>query len=171
MPAQQENSEPNSLLAGYYQRVLEEEKAMTWWAWMIFGAFLFGAELLAIDAQFYLVFLGISAALVGVLGLLGITMPEWVQWLVFASLSLISMFTFRRALYAKIRGNVPGFREGVAGEFVEIPSDLEAGKSLRTSFRGSNWTVVNAGTSRIEGGERVSIIRSEGLTLYVSNNQ
>ena len=83
---------------------------MTWWAWMILGAFLFGAELLAIDAQFYLVFLGISAALVGVLDLLGIAMPEWVQWLVFAA-------------------------------------------------------------SRIEGGERVCIARSEGLTLYVSNNK
>ena len=37
---------------------------MTWWAWLILGAVLFGAEILAIDAQFFLVFLGLSAALV-----------------------------------------------------------------------------------------------------------
>ncbi|MBT8091090.1 MAG: hypothetical protein KJO01_12870 [Gammaproteobacteria bacterium] len=37
---------------------------MTWWGWMILGAVLPGAELIAIDAQFYLLFLGISAALV-----------------------------------------------------------------------------------------------------------
>ena len=68
---------------------------MTWWSWLILGAFLFGAELFAIDAQFFLIFLGISAALVGVLEVLGLTMPEWAQWLTFAALSLLSMFTFR----------------------------------------------------------------------------
>ena len=35
---------------------------MTWWGWMILGAVMLGAELFAVDAQFYLVFLGVSAA-------------------------------------------------------------------------------------------------------------
>lgn len=78
---------------------------MTWWARMILGALLFGAELVAIDAQFYLVFLGLSAALVGLLGLVGVVTPEWTQWLIFAAVSLLSMFTFRRSLYQKMRGN------------------------------------------------------------------
>jgi hypothetical protein len=142
---------------------------MTWWAWLVLGAFLFGAEMIAIDAQFYLVFLGISAALVGVLGLLGIAMPEWVQWLIFAALSLVSMFTFRKALYNRIRGNVTGFNEGLAGEFLQIPEDLGAGKTVRTSFRGSTWTVINEGDGPISRGDRVPIVRTEGLTLYVSN--
>ena len=42
---------------------------MTWWVWMIAGVVLLGTELLLIDAQFYLVFLGLSAMLVGLLGL------------------------------------------------------------------------------------------------------
>jgi len=143
---------------------------MTWWAWMILGAFLFGAELLAIDAQFYLVFIGLSAALVGISMAFGISMPEWVQWLLFAALSLVSMFTFRKALYEKIRGGVPGFREGVAGEFLVIPDDLAAGQTTRAKFRGSDWTVVNEGSTSIESGTRVSISRSEGLTLFVGGN-
>ena len=53
---------------------------MTWWAWLVLGAFLFGAELFAIDAQFYLIFLGVSAAIVGLLSSAGVVMPEWVQW-------------------------------------------------------------------------------------------
>lgn len=141
---------------------------MTWWAWMILGTLLFGAELVAIDAQFYLVFLGLSAAVVGLLSLFGLTLPEWGEWLLFAALALISMFTFRRALYEKIRGNVPGFRGGVAGDFVELPADLDAGQSTRASFRGTNWTVVNDGQQRIAGGQRARILRSEGLTLHVS---
>ena len=141
---------------------------MTWWAWMILGAVLFGAELFAIDAQFYLVFLGLSAALVGLAAVFGVVMPEWVQWLVFASLSLMSMFTFRRALYDKIRGNVAGFKEGVAGEYLVIPQELPVGAQARASFRGSDWTVVNDGSASIAGGTRAKIVRSEGLTLYVS---
>lgn len=143
---------------------------MTWWAWMILGAFLFGAELFAIDAQFYLVFLGLSAALVGALGALGIAMPESAQWLIFAALSLVSMFTFRKALYEKIRGGAPGFHAGMAGEQLVIPEDLEAGQTIRASFRGSNWTVVNEGTGRITKGDQVRIRRSEGLTLYVGED-
>lgn len=141
---------------------------MTWWAWMILGAVLFGAELVAIDAQFYLVFLGLSAAVVGLLSLLGLSLPEWGEWLLFAALALISMFTFRKALYEKIRGDVPGFRGGVAGDFVEVPAALEAGQSTRASFRGSTWTVVNDGRERIAGGQRARIVRSEGLTLHVT---
>jgi len=141
---------------------------MTWWAWMILGAVLFGAELVAIDAQFYLVFLGLSAALVGLLSLFGLALPEWGEWLLFAAIALVSMFTFRRALYEKIRGDVPGFHGGVEGDFVEVPGDLEAGRSMRASFRGSTWTVVNDGHEMIAAGQRARIMRSEGLTLYVS---
>ena len=140
---------------------------MTWWAWLILGAVLFGAEMFAIDAQFYLVFLGLSAAVVGLLSLFGLGMPEWGEWLVFAALSLISMFTFRKALYEKIRGDAPGFNSGVAGDFIELTSDLGPGQSMRASFRGSTWTVVNEGQAAITGGSRVAIARSEGLTLYV----
>ena len=143
---------------------------MTWWAWMILGAVLFGAELLAIDAQFFLVFLGLSAALVGVLALVGVSMSEWAEWLIFATIALISMFTFRKILYEKIRGNVPEFREGVAGEYLVIPIDLEPGRQTRASFRGSEWTVINDGGSRMSGGTRAKILRNEGLTLYVSND-
>jgi membrane protein implicated in regulation of membrane protease activity len=141
---------------------------MTWWAWLILGAVLFGAEMIAIDAQFFLVFLGLSAALVGLAGMLGLVMPEWAQWLVFAALSLVSMFTFRRSFYEKIRGDVAGFREGVAGESLIILQDLAPGSEARAGFRGADWTVVNAGSTNIPGGTRARILRSEGLTLYIS---
>ena len=45
---------------------------MPWWGWLIVGIGLLGVEMFVIDAQFYLVFLGASAAIVGLLGLAGI---------------------------------------------------------------------------------------------------
>ena len=67
---------------------------MAWWSWMVLGAVLLAAELFAVDAQFYLVFLGVSAALVGLAALFGITLPEWGQWFAFAALSLMFFFYF-----------------------------------------------------------------------------
>ena len=144
---------------------------MTWWAWMILGAVLFGAEMVAIDAQFYLVFLGLSAAIVGLLGLSGLVMPEWAQWLIFAALSLISMFTFRRSFYERIRGGALGFKDGVDGDYIVIQQELAPRAQGRANFRGSDWTVVNESAEAIGAGTRAKITRSEGLTLYVSADQ
>jgi membrane protein implicated in regulation of membrane protease activity len=141
---------------------------MTWWAWLILGAVLFGAEMIAIDAQFYLVFLGLSAGLVGLAGLFGVHMPEWLQWIVFAALALITMFTFRKSLYDRIRGGAPGFHEAVDGEFLVVPLDLTVGSRGRASFRGTDWTIVNDGPMTISSGSRAKIVRSDGLILYVS---
>lgn len=140
---------------------------MTWWGWMMLGVVMLGAELFAIDAQFYLVFLGISAALVGLAGLLGVSMPEWAQWTAFASLSLISFFTFRKSLYQKIHEGAKGFRSSIAGETLNIIDALEPGRETRVEYRGSNWTVRNIGANRISAGTRARVVKVEGLTLHI----
>ena len=140
---------------------------MTWWGWMILGAVILGAELFAIDAQFFLVFLGISAALVGLAEMLGIGMPEWAQWTAFATLSLISFFTFRKSLYEKIRGGAKGFRATMSGDTVNIVEALAAGDEARAEYRGTDWTVRNTGGAVIAAGSRAKVVRVDGLTLHV----
>jgi membrane protein implicated in regulation of membrane protease activity len=140
---------------------------MTWWGWMILGAVILGAELFAIDAQFYLVFLGVSAALVGLAGLLGVVMPEWAQWMAFAVLSLISFFTFRKSLYEKIRGGAAGFRASITGDSIDINEELPAGGEIRTEHRGTDWTVRNIGNASITAGTRAKVVKVDGLTLHV----
>lgn len=140
---------------------------MTWWSWMILGAVLLGAELFAIDAQFYLVFLGVSAALVGLAGLLGIAMPEWAQWMAFAALSLMSFFTFRKSLYEKIRGGAVGFNETLSGNTVNVSEELAPGAETRLEYRGSKWTVRNTGAEPIPGGSRATVVKVDGLTLHI----
>jgi membrane protein implicated in regulation of membrane protease activity len=142
---------------------------MTWWGWMILGAVILGAELFAIDAQFYLVFLGVSAALVGLAEMLGIGMPEWAQWTAFATLSLISFFTFRKALYEKIRGGAKGFRATMSGDTVNIVEELAAGGEARAEYRGTDWTVRNTGAAVIAAGSRVKVVKVDGLTLHVES--
>ena len=140
---------------------------MTWWGWMILGAVLLAAELFAVDAQFYLVFLGVSAALVGLGGVLGNSIPEWGQWLAFSILSLSFFFTFRRMLYEKIRGGGVGYREPLSGVSITVADDLAAGSEGRTQYRGSEWTIRNVGDAAIAAGQRAKVVRVDGLTLHV----
>jgi membrane protein implicated in regulation of membrane protease activity len=140
---------------------------MTWWAWMILGAVLLGAELFAVDAQFYLVFLGVSAAIVGFALLFGVVTPEWVQWLSFGILSLLFFLTFRRTLYMKIRGGGEEYRGSIAGESISVSTDLPAGADARTTYRGTEWNIRNIGEAAIPAGSRAKVVEVDGLTLNV----
>jgi len=134
---------------------------------MILGAFLLGAELFAVDAQFYLVFLGVSAGLVGLLGLFGVAIPEWGQWLAFTITSLVFFFSFRPMIYSKIRGSGENYPETMSGELISISDDLAPGAEARSQYRGTDWTVRNVSDDVISGGSRAEIIKIDGLTLHV----
>jgi inner membrane protein len=141
---------------------------MPWWGWLVAGAVLLGVEMFVIDAQFYLVFLGISAALVGLIGLAGVGMPEWAEWLVFAALALITMVSFRRRVYQFVRGRTGAVEERLTlGDRVVIPTRLEPGQSCRVDYRGSSWTARNVDEIGIDAGNEAVISRVDGLTLHV----
>jgi membrane protein implicated in regulation of membrane protease activity len=140
---------------------------MQWWAWIAVGAILLGSELAFIDAQFYLVFVGASALTVGFLTLAGLADAVWLQWLIFAALSVISMVTFRRRVYDRLRRNLPIMHAVPVGEFLVLPTELAPGNSCRLEFRGSSWTAINGGHSVIDAGGRARVDRVDGVTLVV----
>jgi membrane protein implicated in regulation of membrane protease activity len=142
---------------------------MPWWGWLIAGFGLFGVEIFLIDAQFYLVFLGASAAIVGLLGLAGVALPEWGEWLTFAALSIVAMVAFRRRVYELVRRQQAPVEERVtAGDRVVVPTRLEPGQSCRVDYRGSSWTARNTGGSAIEAGSEARISHVDGLTLHLT---
>jgi hypothetical protein len=141
---------------------------MPWWGWIVIGAILLGAELFAIDAQFYLIFVGVGALAVGLLGLLGMEFPAWGQWLLFAGLSLAFMVTLRRQLYEKMRGRAIGIQDSAIGGRIVIVEDLAPGNSCRAEYRGSTWTAINVGEESIPAGTEARIGSVEGLHLNVT---
>ena len=141
---------------------------MPWWAWIVLGIGLLGVELFFVDAQFYLVFIGLSAAAVGLLGLAGVNLPEWSQWLAFAVLALVTMFAFRKRVYEMLRSGVGHVDERLTvGDRVLIPVRLDPGQSGRVEHRGSSWTARNTGAVAIETGREAVIHGVDGLTLHV----
>ena len=140
---------------------------MAWWAWIVVGALLLGLELFAIDAQFFLVFLGLGAIVVGSVAMVGIDLPVWAQWLLFAALSLVAMFTIRRQVYAALRRRPLARVDSDTNQRVQILEDLLPGKTTRIEYRGSGWTALNVSERAIAAGEEVRIESVEGLTLHV----
>jgi inner membrane protein len=140
---------------------------MQWWAWIAVGVILLGSELAFVDAQFYLVFLGMASLVVGFLSLTGAIPAVWLQWLIFAGLAAISMVAFRRRIYDRLRRKLPVMNSGPAGEVVVLPQTLSPGETCRLEFRGSTWSAVNGGESSIAIGGRGRIASVDGLTLVV----
>jgi len=138
---------------------------MPWCGWIIFGALLLGSELLIVDAGFYLVFIGIAAALTGLIELAGIGLEPWLQWVVFSIVSLVMMVLFRKKLYDKLRGSGVGYETGPSGEIVTVEQTLQPGETGRLAYRGSEWTVVNNSDQVFKQGQHVQISAVEGLTL------
>jgi membrane protein implicated in regulation of membrane protease activity len=140
---------------------------MEWWAWIAVGAILLVSEMAFVDAQFYLVFVGASALVVGFLDLSGLLPAVWMQWLLFAVLAVFSMVTFRQRIYERLRRKLPAMKQGPAGESVVLPAALQPGESCRLEYCGSSWNALNGGKTEIAAGQRAHIDRVNGLTLVV----
>jgi membrane protein implicated in regulation of membrane protease activity len=135
---------------------------------MIVGAALLGAEMFLIDAQFYLVFLGVAAAIVGFAGLAGLALPDWAQWLAFAVLSVVSMLAFRRRLYEKLRRPGGQVDERLTlGDRIRLQAGLAPGETGRVDYRGSTWSARNTGDVAIGPGDEAEIVEVDRLTLKV----
>ena len=70
---------------------------MTWWLWIFLGLVLLGVEILT-PGGFYILFFGLGALVVGALSGLHIVEAEWLQWLLFSALSILSLIIFRGPL-------------------------------------------------------------------------
>lgn len=143
---------------------------MHWWGWLIIGIVLLGAEIFAIDAQFYLIFIGAGAIAVGLTLFLGVELPVWAQWIAFAALSLAFMVALRRKLYEQLRGPKTPLGSAAVGKTVLIPQDLAPGSSCRAEFRGTTWKAVNIGNEAIPAQSDAVIDAVDGLTLHVRPN-
>ena len=141
---------------------------MNWWGWLILGFLLMGAEMTAVDAAFYLIFVGAAAIGMGILGLAGVTLPIWGQWVLFSVLAVGSMVLFRQKLYDRLRGGeAAGFDGSAAGATVAVKEVVPPGGRTRVSLRGSQWTAVNVGPAPIASGADARVVESDGLELRI----
>lgn len=142
---------------------------MIWWYWMFFGLVLLGLEM-ATPGGFYIIFFGLAALIVGSLTGLGFAQAEWLQWFLFSSLAILSLLVFRGPLLAWINRqdkDLPAV-DSLAGESAIPIEDLLPGATGKAELRGTSWTAHNAGTVLLTKGQRCTVKRIEGLTIWIS---
>jgi hypothetical protein len=140
---------------------------MPWWGWMGVGMLLLAAELFFIEADFFLVFLGVAAVLTGLLGWAVPELPTWGQWLTFAVLAVVSMVLFRKRVYRLLRREVADLPNDMLRERFELPTGLPVDGSCRVELRGSTWNARNVGAAPIAPGGRARVVGVDGITLKV----
>lgn len=139
---------------------------MAWWIWIVVGIVLLAAEVV-ISTDFYLVFLGLAAFVVGILDLVGLSIPGWGEWLLFAALAIAGVVAYRshwrRRLLTADREMAPE----LVGETGTARVPIPAGGRGRIELRGAVWEALNADAGEIGAGDRCRVERVDGLTLVV----
>ena len=141
---------------------------MLWWHWIAFGLVLAGLELFT-PGGFFIVFFGVGALAVGVLSLLGVAGPLWVQWLLFSVLSVVSLAVFRKPLLDRMRSATSNTApvDPLVGEIATPVADIAPGAVGRAELRGTAWQARNLGTITAVRGQRCRVMRVDGLTVEI----
>jgi len=142
---------------------------MIWWYWMLAGLALLGVEM-ATPGGFYILFFGLAALIVGSLTGLGFAQAEWLQWLLFSGLAILSLLVFRGPLLAWIKTQdkeMPTV-DSMMGESAVPIEDLAPGGTGKAELRGTMWTAHNAGPALLKKNQRCKVERVEGLTLWIT---
>ncbi len=139
---------------------------MPWWAWLVLGFVLLASEL-ASPSGFYLLFAGIAAIIVGLLGLGELSGPAWAQWLLFTLISVLSVTLLRSRLARGFNRADAKVDDSLVGQTVTLRDRIEAGGVGQGEHRGSVWTVQNLGSQVLEAGARCTVDEVNGVTLVV----
>jgi membrane protein implicated in regulation of membrane protease activity len=142
---------------------------MPWWAWVCLGLALLGIELGLVDAAFYIVFLGLSALIVGFMIGFGADIPPWGQLVIFAVLAIISMIFFRQRFHSLVHGRGKGLDDALIGKIIQVEITIQPGQTSRIEYRGSTWNLRNEDDAAIESGSNAKVFGIDGLTLRAKN--
>jgi inner membrane protein len=142
--------------------------AMVWWHWMVLGLFLTALELVT-PGSFFIIFFGVAALLVGLLDVWGLAGPIWLQWLLFAILSVAALLLFRNPLLRLVRADQPNASlvDALITETAHALEDIPPDAFGRVELRGTAWSAKNVATQIIQKGQRCTVQRVDGLKLYV----
>ncbi len=134
--------------------------------WLAAGLVLVVAEL-ATPGGFVIIFFGVAALLIGVLGLLGVVSSAPLQFLLFSVLSVGSLALLRARLQSKLRTPGASNVDSLIGDLAIPQERLSPGVVGKVEVRGSTWSARNTSSVTLDPGQRARVSGVDGLTLAV----
>jgi membrane protein implicated in regulation of membrane protease activity len=139
---------------------------MPWWLWMLFGLVLLILEV-QLTGGFYLAFFGIGALCVGFLVAIGLAQADWLQWLLFSALSLVTLGFLRRPIMMRLAPAASNRVDGLVGETAIACEEIPSGGVGKAELRGTTWTARNCGSVALAKDTRCRVERVDGLTIWI----
>ena len=140
---------------------------MVWWLWVLLGLGLLALEM-ATPGGFFALFFGLGALVVGGLTGAGAAGPAWMQWLLFSALSIVALALLRRPLQVHLNVRAGGHAvDSLGGTAAVALEEVPAGGMGKVELRGSAWSARNSGDRPLTRGERCTVEKVDGLTLWV----
>lgn len=144
---------------------------MGWWWWTVLGLVLLAVELVT-PGGFFAIFFGLSALLIGSLEGMGVPLAPWLQWCLFSVFAVGALAVLRRPLLQWLEPSGPNVAvDRLVGEAAVLLEDVAPGGIGKAELRGTSWSVKNDGPQTLSSGMRVSVVRVDGLTLWVRAEQ
>jgi membrane protein implicated in regulation of membrane protease activity len=138
---------------------------MTWWFWVVLGLVL-GAIELATPGGFFVIFFAIAALAVGGLALTGAVTAQWVQWLLFPVIAIVTLRLFRRPLLGRLGFGAGGDDvDSLVGAVAIAAGDMAPGQHGRAELRGTGWSARNVDDVPLAAGQRCRVVAVRGLML------
>ena len=143
---------------------------MEWWIWILLGLLLLFGEIVT-PGGFYIIFFGIGAITVGILAGFDLAGPLWFQFILFPFISVLALWLFREKLLRLTQGEPRPNVDSFVGETAVAAEDISANSIGRAEMRGASWTARNVGEKSLARGERCTVERIEGLTIFIRTEQ
>lgn len=139
---------------------------MTWWIWIALGALLFIMEVF-LAADFWLVFFGLAALVVGGAGYFGVELSGPVQWIVFTVLAVIGVFGLRGPIRRKLSPGGSAVGSDLVGTPATARGAMAPGERGQVDLRGTIWEARNDADSSVTAGQRCIVTGTEGVVLVI----
>ena len=142
---------------------------MIYYHWFIAALVLSLIEILT--PGFVILWFGVSAAIVGILDLLGLHNTVWqiVIWIILSLLMVVMSRTFFKTIFVKSPGeNYHSNVDVLIGKEAYVTEEINNVKGQgRIKVEGQDWAARSEDNSIISAGETVEITRYEGIKMFV----
>ncbi len=135
------------------------------WMWAAVAMVLLVGEMMT--TTFGLLFFGVAAAVTAIIVVIKPDIQPALQLIIFGVIGLAGLLVGRKWIKAKLALKAaPAFALDSNSEFI-VDRDLAPGAEGAVLYQGAPWSAQNDGDEHIASGDRVKVIRTNGIKLII----